>query len=321
MVIRAAIKAAGVRSVAIKGPELLNKYIGQSEAGSATPSGAPPPPRRARSSLTSLTRFAQARTRLHRRDGSRRQPVSHRAGRRGGLRGVVVLAATSRPDLVDPRCCGPAGWTGCSLRLSRVARGWRFWRPLERTRIVWTIRGRSTRTPSAARGGERHGGFSGADLRAIVTDARMHAVHRAMDELDGAGRAGRCRHREDVKRAGGRRGGPCPEGARASTRCLRSFAAAGWDPSGREARRRARVPSVSWLEWKSQSPSRTLLKVRIADPIVALHLRDRSRATRQHGTRRRRSRPAPSRRKRSFSRSRSRSPTAAAKREASSAPS
>ena len=46
-------------------------------------------------------------------------------------------------------------------------------------------------------------GFSGADLRAIVTDARMHAVHRAMDatQLCGAGGAVVVVTREDVKRA------------------------------------------------------------------------------------------------------------------------
>ena len=33
-------------------------------------------------------------------------------------------------------------------------------------------------------------GLSGADLRAIVTDARMHAVHRAMDAREGGGVAG-----------------------------------------------------------------------------------------------------------------------------------
>jgi SpoVK/Ycf46/Vps4 family AAA+-type ATPase len=33
MIIASAIKSAGLRAVSIKGPELLNKYIGQSEAG------------------------------------------------------------------------------------------------------------------------------------------------------------------------------------------------------------------------------------------------------------------------------------------------
>ena len=33
MLAKAAVAAAGLRMISVKGPELLNKYIGQSEAG------------------------------------------------------------------------------------------------------------------------------------------------------------------------------------------------------------------------------------------------------------------------------------------------
>ena len=106
-----------------------------------------------------------------------------------GLRGVVVLAATSRPDLVDPALLRPG-------RLDRLLRC-DFPDVAARLEILENVaRDVGLVDDQRALNEDVLGlhavandteGFSGADLRAIVTDARMHAVHRAMDELPGGG--------------------------------------------------------------------------------------------------------------------------------------
>ena len=195
MVIGAAIKAAGVRSVAIKGPELLNKYIGQSEAGVRDAF------RRAAAAAPCALFFDEFDSVAPRR-GHDSTGVTDRVVNQflteldgvEGLRGVVVLAATSRPDLVDPALLRPGrldrllrcDFPDVAARLEILERAARAAGLADDQRAlnedVLGLHAVANATD----------GFSGADLRAIVTDARMHAVHRAMDELPGRrGRAGR----------------------------------------------------------------------------------------------------------------------------------
>ena len=145
MVIRAAIESAGVRSVAIKGPELLNKYIGQSEAGVRDAF------RRAAAAAPCALFFdefdAIAPRRGHDSTGVTDRVVNQFLTELDGvegLRGVVVLAATSRPDLVDPALLRPGRLDRLLLvRLSRRRRevgdfGARGERP---TRVVFRSEG------------------------------------------------------------------------------------------------------------------------------------------------------------------------------------
>jgi len=205
MVIRAAIKAAGVRSVAIKGPELLNKYIGQSEAGVRDAF------RRAAAAAPCALFFDEFDSIAPRR-GHDSTGVTDRVVNQflteldgvEGLRGVVVLAATSRPDLVDPALLRPGrldrllrcDFPDVAARLEILENAARD------VGLVDDQRALNEDVLGLHAVANDTEGFSGADLRAIVTDARMHAVHRAMDatQLCGAGGAVVVT-REDVKRA------------------------------------------------------------------------------------------------------------------------
>ena len=107
-------------------------------------------------------------------------------------------------------------------------------------------------------------GFSGADLRALATDAHMHAVHRAMESETPGDEEARLSRRLSRGRTWlgrrGRRGGRCRLGsASGSTPCLRSFVGVGWGPAGR--RRRARVPSAyPWRETRLLERTEQVLK-------------------------------------------------------------
>lgn len=95
---------------------------------------------------------------------------AHRAG-------VVVLAATSRPDLLD----------AALLRPGRLDRLLRCSMPSARERIQ-IVRALAARQPlasgaaaaldAAAREAE---GFTGADLGALLADAQLAAVHAALE--------------------------------------------------------------------------------------------------------------------------------------------
>ena len=108
MVALAAVAAAGLRCVSVKGPELLNKYIGQSEAGVRDVF------RRAAAAAPCALFFdefdAIAPRRGHDSTGVTDRVVNQFLTELDGvegLAGVTVLAATSRPDLIDPALLRP----------------------------------------------------------------------------------------------------------------------------------------------------------------------------------------------------------------------
>ena len=100
-----------------------------------------------------------------------------------GLNGVVVLAATSRPDLIDPALLRPGrldrlllcDFPGRDARLEILERSVRDCAGFEDQRA---FNEDQLGLHAVAKATE---GFSGADLRALATDAHMHAVHRAME--------------------------------------------------------------------------------------------------------------------------------------------
>ena len=103
-----AIKEAGVRCVAVKGPELLNKYIGQSEARVRDVF------RRA-SACAPCAVFFDEFDAIAPRRGKDSTGVTDRVVNQflteldgvESLAGVVVIAATSRPDMIDPALLRP----------------------------------------------------------------------------------------------------------------------------------------------------------------------------------------------------------------------
>lgn len=102
-------------------------------------------------------------------------------------RGVFVLAATNRPDMLDPAMCRP-GRLDKLLYVDLPA-------PDERAEIVRTLltRRRVPLAPPAATAmdhvaemiaGARGDGYSGADLAALVREAGVRALRRALGTLE-----------------------------------------------------------------------------------------------------------------------------------------
>jgi ribosome biogenesis ATPase len=104
-------------------------------------------------------------------------------------RGVFVLAATNRPDMLDPAMCRP-GRLDKLLYVDLPA-------PEERAEIIRTLLAASrtrSRVPLSSPqvgedvatmiGGPKGDGYSGADLAALVREAGVRALRRALGTLD-----------------------------------------------------------------------------------------------------------------------------------------
>jgi peroxin-1 len=204
MLAKAAVAAAGLRMISVKGPELLNKYIGQSEAGVRNVF------RRAAAAAPCALFFDEFDSIAPRR-GNDSTGVTDRVVNQflteldgvEGLQGVTVLAATSRPDLIDPALLRPG-------RLDRLLLC-PFPDQRERRDILSAL-ARDVATGGGGGGGggggaaldvaeaearldldevaRRTGGFSGADLRALLSDASLSAIHREIARGESAGESG-----------------------------------------------------------------------------------------------------------------------------------
>ncbi|KZT66890.1 AAA-domain-containing protein [Daedalea quercina L-15889] len=171
----AVAKECGLNFISIKGPELLNKYIGASEKSVRDlferASAAKPcvlffdefdsiAPKRGHDSTGVTDRVVNQM--LTQMDGAE------------GLEGVYVLAATSRPDLID----------SALLRPGRLDKSLLCDMPnAEERREILEALGRKIKiTPSVdlqdiAR---ETAGFSGADLQALVYNAQLEVIHEAI---------------------------------------------------------------------------------------------------------------------------------------------
>ncbi|KAF6257629.1 P-loop containing nucleoside triphosphate hydrolase protein [Scenedesmus sp. NREL 46B-D3] len=176
-VVAAAVAATGARLISVKGPELLNKYIGQSEAAVrelfARAAAAAPcvlffdefdaiaPPRGHDSTGVTDRVVNQLLTEL---DGVE------------GLSGVAVLAATSRPDLIDAALLRPG-------RLDRMV-FCGFPDAADRLAILRACARKLPLTPGVnfeaiAR---LTVNFTGADMAAVLSEAQLLAVHEQLDK-------------------------------------------------------------------------------------------------------------------------------------------
>ena len=170
---------SGLNFISVKGPELLNKYIGASEksvrdlferAQAARPAILffdefdSIAPKRGRDSTGVTDRVVNQL--LTQMDGAE------------GLQGVYVLAATSRPDLIDPAL----------LRPGRLDKSLLCGLPMydERLDILRIISKKVAMAEEVREQGledvaRQTEGYSGADLQAVISNAQLEAVHRVLD--------------------------------------------------------------------------------------------------------------------------------------------
>ncbi|KAI0486480.1 AAA-domain-containing protein [Xylaria cf. heliscus] len=174
----------GLNFISVKGPEILNKYIGASEKSVRDlferASAAKPcvlffdefdsiAPKRGHDSTGVTDRVVNQL--LTQMDGAE------------GLSGVYVLAATSRPDLIDPALLRP-GRLDKSLLCD-------FPNLEDRIDILQAL-GKKVKLNkeilSSEDGlielGKRTEGFSGADLQALMSNAQLEAIHDVLSELE-----------------------------------------------------------------------------------------------------------------------------------------
>lgn len=167
----------GLNFISVKGPEILNKYIGASEKSVRDlferAQGAKPcvlffdefdsiAPKRGHDSTGVTDRVVNQM--LTQMDGAE------------GLDGVYVLAATSRPDLIDPAL----------LRPGRLDKSLLCGLPTleERVDIIGAVGTKVHFAPGvdASEIARRTEGYSGADLQAVVYNAHLEAVQGVISE-------------------------------------------------------------------------------------------------------------------------------------------
>ena len=177
-VVAAAVAATGVRCITVSGPELLNKYIGASEAAVRDVF------RRAAAAAPSVLFFdefdAIAPQRGHDNTGVTDRVVNQLLTELDGvegLRGVCVVAATSRPDLIDAALLRPG-------RLDRLLYCG-FPTEQERRDILEALSRRLALGEDVDFEGiaGKAIGLSGADLGALLSEAQLAAAHEVLASL------------------------------------------------------------------------------------------------------------------------------------------
>ena len=169
----------GLNFISVKGPEILNKYIGASEKSVRDLF------ERAEAAKPSVLFFdefdAIAPKRGHDSTGVTDRVVNMLLTMMDGaegLSGVYVLAATSRPDLIDPALLRP-GRLDKSLICDMPNQD-------DRLDILRAISGKlkveqdvlhGENEGSLAEVAKRTEGYSGADLQAVIYNAHLEAIH------------------------------------------------------------------------------------------------------------------------------------------------
>ena len=193
----------GLNFISVKGPEILNKYIGASEKSVRDLF------ERAQAARPCILFFDEfdsiAPKRGHDSTGVTDRVVNQLLTQMDGaegLSGVYVLAATSRPDLIDPALLRP-GRLDKSLLCEMPSHE-------DRVDIIQAVSGKLKLSDEAeSRLDEvaaRTDGFSGADLQAVVYNAHLEAVHDALeDHTEAAGNTKTGGSRSSAPGSGGNR--------------------------------------------------------------------------------------------------------------------
>lgn len=178
----------GLNFISVKGPEILNKYIGASEKSVRDLF------ERAQAARPCILFFDEfdsiAPKRGHDSTGVTDRVVNQLLTQMDGaegLSGVYVLAATSRPDLIDPALLRP-GRLDKSLICDMPSHA-------DRVDIIKAVSEKLKMSEEVAARlhqiADRTEGFSGADLQAVVYNAHLEAVHDALgDKVTGGEKPG-----------------------------------------------------------------------------------------------------------------------------------
>lgn len=172
----------GLNFISVKGPEILNKYIGASEKSVRDLF------ERAQAARPCILFFDEfdsiAPKRGHDSTGVTDRVVNQLLTQMDGaegLSGVYVLAATSRPDLIDPALLRP-GRLDKSLLCDMPNHA-------DRADIIQAVSKKLLMSEEVVARldevAERTAGFSGADLQAVVYNAHLEAVHDALGDRTG----------------------------------------------------------------------------------------------------------------------------------------
>lgn len=160
--------------ISVKGPELLNKFVGESERAVRQVF------LRARSSVPCVIFFDELDALVPRRDDTLSEAsarvvntlLTELDGLGSSRQGIYVIAATNRPDIIDPAMLRP-GRLETLLFVNLPS-------PLERAEILQTL----VRKLPVAFNGDLRGlaeeceGFSGADLGSLLRRAGYNAIKR-----------------------------------------------------------------------------------------------------------------------------------------------
>ncbi|PSN64818.1 AAA-domain-containing protein [Corynespora cassiicola Philippines] len=177
----------GLNFISVKGPEILNKYIGASEKSVRDLF------ERAEAARPCVLFFDEfdsiAPKRGHDSTGVTDRVVNQLLTQMDGaegLSGVYVLAATSRPDLIDPALLRP-GRLDKSIICDMPSTD-------ERIDILRAVTRKLNLAPevldtsSAGQNlreiADRTEGYSGADLQAVVYNAQLEAIHDVLGDTD-----------------------------------------------------------------------------------------------------------------------------------------
>ncbi|KAL2016530.1 hypothetical protein VTK56DRAFT_3424 [Thermocarpiscus australiensis] len=174
----------GLNFISVKGPEILNKYIGASEKSVRDLF------ERAQAAKPCVLFFDEfdsiAPKRGHDSTGVTDRVVNQLLTQMDGaegLSGVYVLAATSRPDLIDPALLRPGRLDKSLLcdfptlddRLDIIRA---LAHKVKVADEVWQSDGALLEL------GRRTDGFSGADLQALVSNAQLEAIHDVLNDRE-----------------------------------------------------------------------------------------------------------------------------------------
>lgn len=172
----------GLNFISVKGPEILNKYIGASEKSVRDLF------ERAQAARPCVLFFDEfdsvAPKRGHDSTGVTDRVVNQLLTQMDGaegLSGVYVLAATSRPDLIDPALLRP-GRLDKSLICNMPDQEDRKDILLALSKKLKVAEDVGPRLQTLA---QRTEGYTGADLQAVVYNAHLEAIHDVLDDALG----------------------------------------------------------------------------------------------------------------------------------------